>query len=326
MLLSIEPAGYAALVPIALAMPSRCIARHQLVFDGRIMNTNILALVLASIYLAGCSAINPVPGPERVIDPIYRKQFKEGVNEGSTETQYIADDGNFRALAAAASAKTADQTAILAYLKAGFSLSDLNCSAFFDRLSNDQSALQFLKNQTTLMGGLTAGLMGIFRAGTAPTAATAAAFAALGSSIDNINTSFLLAPNVDGVRDLVLEARSQIYNSRASTTLNYTNFSDAQSVLNGYEDLCSVGGIKKLINESVKSAVAQVQANGRVSIVSNSSLSQQLEMLKLQTTLRDRDAKILEIERQLSLQVKPSEEQLHAPSKPSVRPAQKAPK
>lgn len=225
------------------------------------------ALFVALVaQLAGCKLLNPVPEPESTFPDQYINELAGTVDSKNSSTQnlYISKEASFRSLALEASKPNASADTINLYLKTGFSLANMYCALYFERLTRDQALVQYQKAQMNLAGGLATALMGIFSAGSAATGATGAAFGFFGASLDNINTSFLLAPNVENVQKLVIDAHISIVKNLPSDGFN--NFPDAQTLLIRYVSLCTFGGIKSLIDQSVKAAQPVANSSGAVSI------------------------------------------------------------
>ena len=222
--------------------------------------------VVVAAGLGACAPLHPVPEPAPTFTDQYVRELAglkdpKGLPQAN---EYVDDVSSFRATALAASAHGATAQQRTTYVKTGAALADMYCSQFFEKLTRDQAMLQAFKTQTSLAGGLTTGLMGLFEAGSAATGAAGAAFGFLTASVDNVNSSFLLAPNIESVQKLVTDTHSSMMQSIPDA--GYDNFPDAQIFLIRYVKVCTFAGIKSLIDLSVKAAVPTASANGAITM------------------------------------------------------------
>jgi hypothetical protein len=234
------------------------------------MKKNRFLAVVFATQAVGCSALHPVPDTEATIPDRYIQEYAGTLDDkDSTTRQYIDAESSFPVLTLKASKPGASAEAINNYMQAGFSLANLYCSLFFRKLARDQALLDYQKTQISLASGLATGLMGIFSAGSAATGATGAALGFLGASVDNINTSFLLAPKIESLESLVIKAHVSFVD-----TLNqkdYATFPQAQTLVNRYAGTCTFRGLKDLIDQSVAAAAPVSAGAGVVSISSAST-------------------------------------------------------
>lgn len=236
----------------------------------------ILAVILA-MQSAGCGMLqrDPVPDAKATLSDRYIDEYAGTLNgkDATVARQYINAASSFPALSLAASKPNPEDGAIKTYMQAGFSLANLYCSLYFRKLTRDQALLDYQRTQISLASGLATGLMGIFDAGSAATGATGAALGFLGASLDNINTSFLLAPKVESLEKLVVNAHVTFVNGLDPK--DYETFPQAQTLVNRYAAICSFRGLKELVDQSV--ANAQTSSTAGVVSVNNQSATEQLK-------------------------------------------------
>lgn len=227
----------------------------------RMLGTGLLGL-------SACSSIHPVPEPEATFTDEYVRELAGlppapgGIAPASNV--YVDDESSFRALARKASTPKAGSDVIGLYLKTGFALDDMYCAQYFEKLTHDQALLESAKTQTGLVGGLTSAMMGIFNAGSAATGAVGAGFSFLTASMDNINTSFLLTPNIESIHDLVTDTHVTMVQNLPKG--GFDNFPDAHVFLLRYVRVCTFAGVKDLIDRSVKTSVPSSNSAGQISM------------------------------------------------------------
>lgn len=232
------------------------------------MHMSRFLAVAVVTQVAGCGVFNNVvPDTQATLPDRYIQEYAGTLDtQDSTTRQYIDAASSFPTLSLAASKPGASADAINLYMQAGFSLANLYCSLYFRKLARDQALLDYQKTQISLASGLATGLMGIFNAGSAATGATGAALGFLGASVDNINTSFLLAPKIESLESLVI--KSHVTFVAGLDPKDYATFPQAQTLVNRYAATCTFRGLKDLVDQSVAAAAPVSSGAGVVSISS----------------------------------------------------------
>lgn len=265
--------------------------------------------------LAGCSTANVVPEPTPTLNAEYVAQYAGSFPDNTKRPlQYIDKDSHFRQLTISAS-RSSDPAEISKWLRSGFSLANIYCAEYFEGLTQRQAKLNYTKAQTNIIGGLASGTLGIFEAPASTIATVAASFAAIGASLDSVNSNFLLAPNIEGVKSLVENAQGSIQTQSMAAT--YPDFATAQSVLVRYVELCTFGGVKRLIDESVKNAKVVADTQGRVTIASTENLALKLSEIRLQQAVQTQTSQIMKLQDEKKLLEKKL--QLPTPVAPSTK-------
>jgi hypothetical protein len=238
------------------------------------MRVKTIALMAAAAHLSACSALHPVPDSKDTLSDQYINEYAGSLDEkdSAAARQYINAASSFPSVTLKASGPDARIEDRNLYMQSGFSLANLYCSLYFQKLARDQAILEYHRTQISLASGLATGLMGIFQAGSAATGATGAALGFLGASVDNINTSFLLAPKIESLESLVIKAHTAFASNIKPE--DYATFPQAQTLVNRYAGICTFRGLKDLVDQSVANAEA-TSAKGVVSI--NNPTSTQLQ-------------------------------------------------
>lgn len=190
----------------------------------------------------------------------FRPSLEQGWPEHEAEQEQAAPEAcvTYRRL------KADDRdAAIQRYLEAGFGLTDLYCQRYFVIAAESMNKRRFQRDTSSTVGTLVNAVLGAASAGEDALAITTAGFGAIDSTYKNIDTAFLVAPEIENTRKLV-HAAQQEYRTSAYAAMP-VSYESARSVIERYAGLCSYTGMKQLVNDSVSSETKDLNkaaANG----------------------------------------------------------------
>jgi hypothetical protein len=146
------------------------------------------------------------------------------------------------------------------YLDAGFGLTDLYCQRFFTIVANSAQNRRFQRNAGNTLDALMGTVLTAAKAGTTALGIVNGGFEAVDATYQNIDASFLVAPEMDTVRKLVHAAQAD-YRVRARDEVNFPKrYPAARAVLERYAGLCTFTGMRQLVTDSVKGQTSQLTA------------------------------------------------------------------
>lgn len=135
------------------------------------------------------------------------------------------------------------------YLEAGFGLTDLYCQRYFTIAAESAQSRKFQRNSFSALDALMNAVLSAASAGKTALAIANAGFEGVDSTYQNIDTAFLVAPDLANVRDLVHAAQGD-YRTRAFGKMPET-YESARAVIERYAGHCSFTGMRQLVNDSV---------------------------------------------------------------------------
>ena len=150
-------------------------------------------------------------------------------------------------------------SAISNYLNAGFGLTDVYCDRFFIVALEAAQKRRFERDTGTTVAALVQSVLGFANAGKVATGITASGFTAIDSTYKNIDTAFLVAPDMPNVRSLVMSAQTELRAQVFGGALPQT-YAGARSIIERYAGLCTFSGMKHLVDVSVQSQSADLKA------------------------------------------------------------------
>ncbi|MFZ6731822.1 hypothetical protein ACO0LG_07865 [Undibacterium sp. Ji42W] len=152
-------------------------------------------------------------------------------------------------------------------LTEGMSAIEYRCGVYFDALGKALQSLSFARKETSIVGGLVQGTMGLANQSAKAIANTGAIFGFTTSSLDAYQEAFLYTPDIDSIRRLVLQMMetnaSQINTSIGDNKLSY---GQAISYLKQYESNCQPASIRTLVNQAVGSATNSNAPDGQTTV------------------------------------------------------------
>lgn len=151
-------------------------------------------------------------------------------------------------------------------LREGMSMIEYRCGVYFDELGKAIQSLSFQRKETSLIGGLVQGSMGLANQSSKAIANTGAIFGFATSSMDAYQEAFLYTPDIDYIRRLILNAL-QNNAAQISETINDNplTYGGAISYLKQYESNCQPASIRALVNQAVSQAVEE-KTDGQVTV------------------------------------------------------------
>lgn len=245
----------------------------------------IRALILStSAMLSACTSFEPLrpdmharPVPSRVDEIAYinglRTAYEMPVDAGNCYVGsglkafrpkfvqgYREYDENAERLAAGACVQfkslqdelETDRRAVRDYLANGFGLTDLYCQRFFMVAAETR---QSRRMQSSTLAGVDTLVTSVFTAlgaGTITNGIVNNAFEAATATYNNIDSSFLVAPDRDDLIKLVQAAQDSI-RKEAFSDLPKT-YPGARSVIERYSSMCSFDGMRSLVGVAMKEA------------------------------------------------------------------------
>jgi hypothetical protein len=146
------------------------------------------------------------------------------------------------------------------YLDAGFGLTDLYCQRFFTIAANSAQNRRFQRNAGNTLDALMGTVLTAAKAGTTALGIVNGGFEAVDATYQNIDSSFLVAPEMETVRKLVHAAQAD-YRARARNDANFPKrYPAARAVLERYAGLCTFTGMRQLVTDSVKGQTSELTA------------------------------------------------------------------
>lgn len=216
-----------------------------------------------ALFLGGCS-IPAMRAPERVftqemeekVRGVYQQKFEGLLQPTGTRTP-PPEPGRQPAqpTAVQATSQSANVTAgsaeAKAFLKMGMRIADQRCARYFDALGEAVRQFNFGRKELGLLAAFTGAVQGLTGVAAKDLALTAGAFGFGAASLDSFGDAFLFSPDIHAVRGLVQRARDTFEGAMQTDGLDLM---DAAKLLRGYESLCTVDGIRSLVNNAVASS------------------------------------------------------------------------
>ncbi len=186
----------------------------------------------------------------------YRPRLSQGRPEHNVEQESAAENPCLRFKF---SPRPAD---IRRYLDAGLGLSDLYCQRYFVVASQARLQRRFGRNVGTAADNLVGTILNLAAAGETAIGIVNAGFGAIDSTFQNMDDSFLVAADLENVRNLVHTAQDA-YRQEVLGARMATSYPAARSVIERYAGICSFTGMRRLVNVSVGAQARQIEQNTR---------------------------------------------------------------
>lgn len=148
------------------------------------------------------------------------------------------------------------------YIAHGYNHIDKECDRFFDALVALQTRTTFGRRQLSIIGGATAGVLGIAQAAAKEIALVAIGFAATDLTVENFEEVALIAPIASEVRVLVRDARAAYQQAAPASGIADSDpfaVQKAHALVRGYARLCSPAGIQDFVKQALQSRTPQVK-------------------------------------------------------------------
>lgn len=138
------------------------------------------------------------------------------------------------------------------YQKVGFSITERECTTFFDGLDRRRDRANFARQEITLAGGVAAGVLNALKAGAVPVTIAGIAFPFVANSIANYEETGLITPYPDETYILV-KAALKAYRDAAPPP---TDIYDAVAQVQNYAAYCTYSGIHQLAKQAIATSTA----------------------------------------------------------------------
>lgn len=243
-------------------------------------------LAIAAIGLAGCTSFEPLrpdlaarSAPSRLDEIAYinglreafdlrgdpasgcydganlqyfRPKLEQGYQEHSPEQENLLDTKKCVKFK-----EDPDNNAIRHYLESGFGLTDLYCQRYFVIAAESTRKRQFGRDMGSAGDALVNAVLTAASVGSIPLSIANSSFEAYDQTYQNIDTAFLVTPELDNIRRLVHAEqdsfRKGVFKDQPAT------FQGARSRIERYAGLCSFVGMQQLVNKSISSTAAAVE-------------------------------------------------------------------
>lgn len=144
-----------------------------------------------------------------------------------------------------------DAAEIKRYLAAGFALTDIYCDRFFRETNASMRRRKFGRALTNDVGTAVGSVLGLITSvPKAVVSGTSAVTGGLDSTWRNYDDSFVVGPELESIRSLVLAAQDD-YRQQTYREAFPEDYMTARSAVVRYAGLCSFLGMKALLNQSV---------------------------------------------------------------------------
>lgn len=232
----------------------------------------ILLAAVACLLATGCATRQVSPGPalaEMTIPERSRTLQEEARDRFVTALKLALENTD--------SSKSA--AAMDGAWRTGVAYINLQCNAYIDGVGLANQAADNERRQTSLVGGLTASLMGLNSMNARDIAGVAAAFSFAGSSMDTYTSSYLFSDAAKSITRIVRESQAAFLTSVADQGgVSTLHVGEVVNLLVGYQAVCRPAHIRAMVDELV--ANGSVQAEFRRPAVSDGELALTLEALR----------------------------------------------
>lgn len=189
----------------------------------------------------------------------FRGQLSQGYREHTREQEALPRSPNADPRPQCVTYRDGNPDDIRRYLQAGFGLSDLYCQRFFIVASQASLRRRFGRGIGTATDSLIGTILSLATAGETAIGIVNAGFGAIDSTFQNIDDSFMVAPDLENVRSLV-HASQDSYRTETLGKNLPQSYAAARAVIERYAGICSYTGIRRLVNVSVGDQTGRLQA------------------------------------------------------------------
>ena len=135
------------------------------------------------------------------------------------------------------------------FLRSGMTLTDIYCDKFFRQTNLSLRKRKFGRSATNDVGTAIAAILGLSSVGPHTISGVATGFGLADSSWRNYDDSFVVSPDLEMVRSLVLAAQDDFRHKTLADPP--TDYMTARSDILRYAGICSYLGMQTLMNHSV---------------------------------------------------------------------------
>jgi hypothetical protein len=137
------------------------------------------------------------------------------------------------------------------FLRSGFALSDIYCDTYFRKTNQGLRKRSFGRGATNDVGTAIAAILGLSNVGPKAISGIATGFGLADSAWRNYDDSFVVSPDLDVVRSLVMAAQDKFRKDALDTKPH--DYMTARSTIVRYAGICSFLGMQTLLNQSANS-------------------------------------------------------------------------
>ena len=218
----------------------------------------VLLVVIFTGALTGCvTAPSDVSPPLSLFeDPSNNTFLPNAKRTISGVTKMNPYEGFIVAVKAANAAPTESDKQRVA-LNEGMAMIEYRCGEYFDFLGKALQNISYQRKETSLIGGLMQGSMGLANQSAKVIANTGAIFGFATSSMDAFQEAFMYTPDIGALRNLVFFGL-QLHATNINTAIDgkALGYGQVVSYLKQYESDCQPGAIRDLVNQSVNKPVS----------------------------------------------------------------------
>jgi hypothetical protein len=220
--------------------------------------------VIAGAIVTTTACVTTVTPPRSLFEadrPAYAKLFASnrdaeaqgsGTTGGSKSVQPLNPYFGYQAAMARAQGERANAKDQRALLREGMAIVEYRCGLYFDVLGKAIQEISFSRRETSLIGGLVQGSMGLANQSSKAIANTGAIFGFSTGTMDAYQDVYLYTPEIDTIRRLVfgtlVTQSKRIIVTADSYSLDY---GQVISLLKQYESVCQPASIRSLVNQAV---------------------------------------------------------------------------
>lgn len=211
-------------------------------------------LLISVLALSGCSTVNDLR-TDLSANPIVIANTEEAL-KGDLASAFQLNGTNVIGFK-----RFPTEADIKHYMNAGFTLTDMYCDGFFRQTNQSFRKRKFGRNATNDVGTAITAILGLTGVGPNAIAGVATGVGFADSTWRNYDESFVVSPELDTVRSLVLAAQDQFRTETADKMP--TDYMTARSAVIRYAGLCSFLGMQSLLNQSVDQQRRQLQNDAK---------------------------------------------------------------
>ena len=141
------------------------------------------------------------------------------------------------------------------YYGRGVAIAYVNCDRFFARLTATSANLEQLKDNMTISSAFYDTILGLTVNNAKIVGGVAASLDFTSGAISNLQKNYLLSPDIYEVQKLV-RSEQRLFDKSVNRN-NFRDISEVEMALNDFSYHCTFGGIKTLLNETVRDKLTQ---------------------------------------------------------------------
>lgn len=168
--------------------------------------------------------------------------------------KYSGDDRKYPHQFECVTYRTPAGTEVKDHVEAGYALADIYCDDFFRRISLHASERRFSRGVVNDVGAAISAALGLAKAGGAVTGGIGAGFGLADGTLRNYDDAFLISADLSTLQARVYSEQDKMRNDWAPRVAKMTRFSEANTAILRYANLCSYTGMRQLVNASLTQA------------------------------------------------------------------------